>query len=99
RSESLVPRRLSERTAWSHGLCPPIRAHALPGLGKCRRERAFRVGSESGWNIEWLDVAGSNQLLRDSSVESTRTRVMARGGSNGPTATGDDAAEARYAAG
>ena len=84
--------------AGPHGLRASVRAHALSGLGRRRRERALRARSARRRHAERIDLARSHELLRDRAVEPARARALARGQSHGLAAAGDDAAEARHAA-
>src|SRR5207248_7658986 len=76
---SRVPRRPS------HPLFPYTtlfrsRAHAVPGIGRRRGERALRARTARRGNAERLDVVGADELLRDRAIESARARAdsMAR---------------------
>ena len=84
--------------AGPHRIRAPVRAHALPRLGRRRGERALRARAARRRNAERIDVARAHELLRDRSVEPARARPLARSEPHGQAAAGDDAAEARHAA-
>ena len=52
-------------------------AHALSGFGACGIERTLRADPTSGWNVERIDLARANELLRDGSLKRARARAMA----------------------
>ena len=96
--EPLVSRRLGERARWSHGLRTPVRAHALSGVSRRRRQRALRAHSARRGHAKRLYLVGPHELLRDCAVPPAGAGVVARGKPHGLVAPSDDATKTRYAA-
>ena len=75
RGQCLVSRRFDERVGRPYGLCPPVRAHDVPGVPgipvRVRRDhgRARRVAKR-------LDQHRSNELLRGRSIELPGYRAL-----------------------
>ena len=82
----LVPRRLEEREARSHRLCPPVRAHDVQGLEERRAGRPPVVHLERGRPEQRLHQRGFDRLLGDDAGAVPAARAVARGGPHGVAA-------------
>ena len=96
-SEFVVPCRLGQRATGSYRLRPPVRAHALSGIGECGGERTLRTGTASRRYAERFHLARSHQLLRDPAVAPAVAGALVGSRSHGAHAPGDDATETRHA--
>src|SRR5436190_18654811 len=77
RGERLVQRRIEERGAWQDRFRAPLRARDVRRLGARRQGRACRPGPGGGRHDERLDLARSDELLRNDALAPARARAVA----------------------
>ncbi len=83
RGQPLVRRRLQARGGGQDRLRAPLRARDVPGEPSRGQGRAHRAGPGRRRDDERLDLARSDELLRDAAGPSARPGAVARGGPDG----------------